>query len=38
MHVYTYLCKNIIGELNIEDFIQKSPIATPRQYFILYGN
>ena len=26
-HAYIYLCKNIIGGLNIGNFIQKSPIA-----------
>ena len=39
MHIY--LCKNLIGGLNIDDFIQKSPIAKinfiPRQCFVLYG-
>ena len=27
MHAYIYLCKNIIGGLNIGDFIQKSLIT-----------
>ena len=27
MYAYIYLCKSIIGGLNIGDFIQKSPIA-----------
>ena len=27
MHAYIYLCKNIIGRLNIGDYIQKLPIA-----------
>ena len=27
MHIYTYLCKNIISGLNIGDFILKLPIA-----------
>ena len=37
MHAYIYLCKNIIGGLNIGNFIQKLPKFTPRQHFILYG-
>ena len=37
MHAYIYLCKNIIGGLNIVDFIPIDKILTPHQYFILYS-
>ena len=42
MHVCIYPCKNIIGGLNIGDFIQKSLIAkvysSPIFYLNIYGN